>query len=285
MLLAALAFLVIAAFGTSTVKALQSQIDRAILSTQAPEHEPVAELDARNSTAPPQSQAKAPDSAPSGHGVDLAKKLANPISSLISVPIQVSYDDSIGLNDNGSVWRINVQPVIPVNGAGESGFGDILQSFFFSPKQPTSSGVIWGVGPAVLLNTASHDALGSKKWGAGPTGVALKQVGPWTYGMLANHIESFSSANNRPGVSATFVQPFLAYITQSKTTFSLNTESTYDWKNEDWAVPVNFSVSQLLKAGNQMLQVQGGLRYWADSSDFGPEGLGARIQLTFLFPK
>ena len=240
---------------------------------------------------------------------DLAKKLANPVASLISVPIQANYDDNFGANDNGSMWKINVQPVIPmsisenwnlisrtilpiitqdnipVNGAGESGIGDVLQSFFFSPKKPTSRGIIWGVGPAVLLNTASKDALGSKKWGAGPTGVALKQKGQWTYGMLANHIESFSGDNNRPGVSATFMQPFLTYITHTKTTFSLNTESTYDWKTENWAVPINFNVAQMLKVGSQIIQVGGGLRYWADSPDFGQEGLGARLQLTFLFPK
>lgn len=240
---------------------------------------------------------------------DLAKKLANPIASLISVPIQANFDDNIGANDNGSTWRINVQPVIPVsisknwnlisrtilpvitqdnipvNGAGASGIGDVLQSFFFSPKKPTSNGVIWGVGPALLLNTASKDALGSKKWGAGPTGVALRQVGPWTYGMLANHIESFSGDNNRPGVSATFMQPFLAYVTHTKTTFSLNTESTYDWKTENWSVPINFNVLQMLKVGSQIMQIGAGVRYWADSPDFGPEDFGARLQLTFLFPK
>ena len=240
---------------------------------------------------------------------DLAKKLANPVASLISVPIQANFDDNFGANDNGSMWRINVQPVIPVsisenwnlisrtilpiitqdnipaNGAGASGIGDVLQSFFFSPKKPTSYGIIWGVGPALLLNTASKDALGSKKWGAGPTGVALKQTGPWTYGMLANHIESFSGDSNRPGVSATFMQPFLAYVTHTKTTFSLNTESTYDWKTENWSVPINFNVAQLLNVGGQIIQIGGGLRYWADSPDFGPEGLGARLQLTFLFPK
>lgn len=240
---------------------------------------------------------------------DLAKKLANPVASLVSVPIQANYDGNIGTDDNGSSWRINIQPVIPVsisenwnlisrtilpvitqdnipvNGAGKSGIGDTLQSFFFSPKKPTSNGIIWGVGPALLLNTASNDALGSRKWGAGPTGVALKQEGPWTYGILANHIASFSGDNSRPGVSATFMQPFLAYITQSKTTFTVNSETTYDWKNDDWSVPINFMASQLLRAGSQIIQIGGGLRYWADASDFGPEGLGARLQLTFLFPK
>ena len=239
---------------------------------------------------------------------DFAKKLANPVASLISVPIQANYDSKIGVNDKGSVWRINVQPVIPISisenwnvisrtilpvisqnnipvrGVGEYGIGDIVQSFFFSPKQPTSNGTIWGVGPVLLLNTSSNNALGSQKWGAGPTGVLLRQSGPWTYGILSNHIESFSG-NNRPGVSATLMQPFLTYITKSKTTFSLNTETTYNWKKEDWAVPINFNIFQLLKVKNQLFQVGGGFRYWADSSKFGPEGFGARMQLTFLFPK
>ena len=45
---------------------------------------------------------------------ELAKKLANPVASLISVPIQANYDENIGPREKGSVWRINVQPVIPL---------------------------------------------------------------------------------------------------------------------------------------------------------------------------
>jgi hypothetical protein len=238
---------------------------------------------------------------------DLAKKLSNPVAALISVPIQANYDDSIG-PDDGSVWRINIQPVIPFsigqdwnlisrtilpvidqtdipqNGSGESGLGDVVQSFFFSPKQPTSNGLIWGAGPALLLDTATDEALGSEKWGIGPTGVVLKQEGPWTYGLLANHIESFAGDSSRTDVSATFVQPFMSYITETKTTLGLNTESTYDWEAEQWSVPVNFTVNQLLKVGDQLLQVGGGVRYWADAPDNGPDGWGLRLQITFLYP-
>ncbi len=240
---------------------------------------------------------------------DLAKKLANPISSLISVPIQLNYDQDIGPQEDGSVLRINVQPVIPislnedwnlisrtivpiidqddipVDGSGETGLGDILQSLFFSPKAPTSGGIIWGVGPAMLLPTATDDALGAEKWGIGPTAVALKQTGPWTYGGLVNHIQSFAGAGDRSDVSATFLQPFVSYITKTKTTIGLNVESTRDWEAEEWSVPINLTVNQLFKIGKQPLQIGGGIRYWADSPDNGPEGWGVRLQLTLLFPK
>ena len=240
---------------------------------------------------------------------DLAKQLANPISSLISVPIQINYDEGYGATGDGSVWRTNIQPVIPISlnsewnlvsrtilpvidqndvpasGLGESGIGDIVQSFFFSPVEPTEGGIIWGAGPVFLLDSASETQLGAGKWGIGPTGVALKQTGPWTYGALANHIWSVGGDSTRPDVNATFLQPFVAYITPTKTTFSLNTESTYDWESSQWSVPLNFTVSQLLRAGGQLFQVGGGIRYWADAPGSGPEGWGFRLQFTLLYPK
>lgn len=240
---------------------------------------------------------------------ELAKKLSNPVASLISVPIQANYDKDIGPDEDGSVWKINIQPVVPITlneewnlisrtilpiidqedipakGMGESGIGDIVQSLFFSPKAPTSGGLIWGAGPVFLIPTASDDALGGEKWGIGPTAVVLKQAGPWTYGALVNHIESFAGEDNRADISASFVQPFVSYITKTKTTIGLNTESTYDWESEQWSVPINLTVNQLLKVGPQIIQVGGGVRYWAESPENGPEGWGARLQLTFLFPK
>lgn len=239
----------------------------------------------------------------------LAKQLANPIASLISVPLQWNYDEKMGWDDQGERYLLNIQPVMPfslnedtniisrtilpvisqddvVPGEGsQSGIGDVVQSVFFSPKQPTDSGWIWGAGPVALLPTASEDTLGSEKWGLGPTAVGLKQQGPWTYGALANHIWSFTGDDDRQDISATFLQPFLSFTTKQATTFSMNTESTYDWKAEEWSVPVNVMVMQVLKAGEQLVSVGGGVRYWVDSTSGGPEGFGARLQLVLLFPK
>ena len=241
---------------------------------------------------------------------ELAKKTQNPIASLISVPFQLNYDRDIGPNEDGKKWQLNIQPVMPFSlnaewnlisrtilpvidqkdilpgGAGDkSGIGDIVQSLFFSPKKPTAGGWIWGAGPVFLLPTASDELLGGEKWGIGPTAVALKQESGWTYGALANHIWSFAGDDDRNDISATFLQPFLSYTTKTYTTLGVNIESTYDWKAEDWSVPVNFTVTQLLKIGGQPLTVSAGARYWADSPPNGPEGWGFRLAVTLLFPK
>lgn len=238
---------------------------------------------------------------------ELAQRLSNPISSLISVPFQYNYNNNIGPANDGTSNFINVQPVVPISlnqdwnmisrtivpvvwqdeifpGAGSQfGLSDTVQSLFFSPKQPTN-GIIWGVGPVVLLPTGTDTLLTTDKWGAGPTAVALTQQNGWTVGMLANHIWSFAGDENRADVSSTFLQPFVSYTTPDAWTFSLNTESTYDWTAEQWSVPLNFVITKLTKIGGQPISIGGGVRYWADAPDSGPEGWGARAVVTYLFP-
>ncbi len=240
-------------------------------------------------------------------GADLAKKLSNPIADLISVPFQYNRNDGYG-DGSGQQRYINIQPVIPFSigpnwnvisrtiiplvdqenlspGSGsQSGIGNITQSFFFSPKQPTADGLIWGVGPVIQIPTASDD-IAPDQWGAGITGVALKQSGPWTVGALANHVWSISGSDEFGHQSATFLQPFLAYTTPKATTFSLNTESTYNWETEEWSVPINALVSQVVKLGKQPVQFGLGARYWADAPEGGPDDWGLRAQVTLLFPK
>ena len=240
---------------------------------------------------------------------EIAKKLSNPIASMISLPFQFNYDSDIGANDGGDKTVVNIQPVIPISlnddwnvisrtilpvvwqndiisGAGsQSGIGNITQSFFFSPKAPTESGWIWGAGPVIVIPTASDDLLGGEQWGLGPSIVALKQEGYTTIGMLANHVWSIAEDDGpNQKISSTFLQPFFSYG-NAGVTYSLNTESSYNWESEQWSVPINAIITKVTKWGDQIVSYGGGVRYWAESTDAGPEGWGVRLMLTFVFPK
>jgi len=243
---------------------------------------------------------------------ELAKKLQNPVANLVSVPIQNNWDFGIGPN-NAMKYTVNIQPVIPFSisqdwnlitrsilpviyaeapisnpqapaSAREDhyGLGDITQSFFLSPKAPVH-GWILGAGPVALWPTATDSVLGSGKWGAGPTVVALRQEYGFTYGALVNHIWSYAGWGNQ-NVNATFLQPFASYTTKTYTTFGANTESTYNWQASQWTVPLNFTVQQLIKIGKQPIAFQLGYRYYAQRPSGGPDW-GLRFSVTLLFPK
>jgi hypothetical protein len=243
---------------------------------------------------------------------DLAKKLSNPVASLISVPFQFNYDSQIGPDERGHRLTMNFQPVVPISisddwnmisrtilpvtsqadivpgGGSQFGLGDTTQSLFFSPKTPTSNGVIWGVGPAFLLPTATDELLGAKKWGLGPTIVLLKQSSGFTYGFLTNQIWSVASVKNyreRGPLSSLFLQPFLSYTTPTAWTYGVNAESTYDWHAHQAAVPLNFSVAKLTRFGKLPISFTGDVRYWVATSATSPHGWGYRCVVTLLFPK
>ncbi|HRO10267.1 transporter [Amaricoccus sp.] len=252
-------------------------------------------------------QTAAEHAANSGGSVELAKKLSNPVADLISVPFQFNYNGGF-YDGDGDQYYLNFQPVIPISigqnwnlisrtivpiysqdgvipGEGSQfGFGATTQSFFFSPKQPTRDGLIWGVGPVFLLPTAT-DHIATNQWGAGVTGVALVQRDGWTVGGLANHIWSLTGDSEDGDISATFLQPFVSFTTHKATSFTLNTESTYDWENAEWSVPINATVGQIVKIHRLPVQFTLGARYWAESPEGGADDWGARFQMTLLFPK
>lgn len=239
----------------------------------------------------------------------LAKQLSNPIANLTSMPLQLNYDHGAGIDDDGERIFLNVQPVIPMSigedwnlisrtvlpiiqqheifdGAGSQfGIGDTVQSLFFSPKALTGGGWTWGVGPALLVPTATDDVLGSEKWAAGPAAVALRQThAGWTYGALANHLRSFAGDGNRADISATYLQPFVARSLGQGRTVSASLESTYDWEAAQWTVPLNVGYSKVSRVGSQLVSYQGGLRYYMEAPDSAAEW-GLRFTFTLLFPR
>ncbi len=274
----------------------------------------------QSSAPPPPANGATPEAAvapaPEAEGAELAKKLNNPISDLVSVPFQFNWENGIG-NPDQTRFILNVQPVMPfklnekwnliarivaplisqvpifTNGVGTSGIGDPLVSFFLSPAEGS---ITWGVGPALGLPSTHDPTLGSEKWAAGPTFVVLKQRAGWTVGALANQIWSFAGNPARSAVNQMFLQPFVAYTTKDLWTIAVNSETTANWEVDSpnrWNVPVNFMVSKLSTFGTFPASYQFGWGYFfAQPDSIGPAGdhsFGAtwkvRGTITILLPK
>ncbi len=236
----------------------------------------------------------------------LAQALQNPVASLISLPFQGNFDYGIGPSD-GSRMTLNIQPVIPISigedwnligrvilpiiaqedvygeSGSQSGLSDAVVSAFFSPKEPTSGGLIWGVGPVLLLPTATDELLGTEKFGIGPTAVVLTQLSGFTLGALVNHIFSVAGADDRADVNTTFLQPFVARNFSGGYALSLNTEYSHNWEAEAGSGTLHLVGSKVFSIGKQAAQFGLGPRF--PYGDANTADWGFRAQLVLLFPK
>jgi hypothetical protein len=242
---------------------------------------------------------------------ELAKKLSNPIASLISVPFQFNFQFNINGVDNGQngyKMLMNFQPVIPMSltkginlinrvivpvatqkdvtgyNQKESGLGDILYTGFLSPAE---SKIVWGVGPAISFPTATNDFLGSKKLAVGPSVVVLGQPGKWTIGGLFNQVWSVAGDANRSDISSAFLQPFISYGFTGGLTIGVSSENAYDWKSKQLVSGLaTLNMSQIFKiAGSQLASISlSPVVYYANANIKRPEW-GVRTSLTLIFPK
>jgi hypothetical protein len=238
---------------------------------------------------------------------DIAKQLANPVASLISVPFQNNTDVGIG-SLHGYRNTLNFQPVYPIqlsskmnlitrlvlpiisqqNITGldkkESGLSDALFSAMFSPATP-KNGLIWGGGPAILLPTATNDFLGFKKWGVGLQALVLKQANGWTYGALVNQVWSFAGDDTRDDVSQMFIQPFLIYNFKSGAGINNVFEITQNWEGNTTTAFYIPSISGVTKLGKQTVSLVVGPRIPLAAPDGAKPDFGVRAGVTFVFPK
>ena len=248
-----------------------------------------------------------PQDAAGSDSRDLATKLSNPISSLVSVPFQFNWEQGVGPSKL-TRFVLNIQPVMPfaVNddlnlivrviaplisqppladgGTAASGVGDITTSFFFSPS--ASKRMTWGVGPVFVLPSTSEPTLGSGKWSGGPTVVALKQTGSWTVGALWNQVWSFSGDPIRNDVNQMFLQPFVSYQAARTLTLTVQSETTANWAvHEDrWTVPINVLLAKLASFGAFPASYQLGLGLFPVHPSAGPSWK-IRAAIVILLPR
>ncbi len=238
---------------------------------------------------------------------EIAKKLANPIGALISVPFQNNMDVAVG-DYNGSRNTLNFQPIVPfslnakyslitryivpvitqydITGEGikQTGLGDALVSGWIS-NAVVKNGFVWGLGAAFLVPTATDDLLGTKKFGIGPTAIALKQTKGWTFGILFNQIWSVAGDADRSDVNQMYLQPFITHNWKSGTGLTVNSETTLNWEANTTNAYINIMAGGLLKFGKQLVQFQIGPRIQVVAPEGSKSPFGVRTAAIFVFPK
>ena len=239
---------------------------------------------------------------------DLAKQAQNPIANLISLPLQNNTNFGIGPDDETQnilniqpVWPFEVtddlnlitrtilpvisQPDILTGGEGRvNGLGDTTFTAFFSPKD--SEKLTWGVGPVLLFPTATDDALGSDKWGAGVSAVALAMPGHWVIGSLLSNVWSFAGSGDQD-VNLFTWQYFINYNLPDSWYLTTAPLITANWEADSdntWTVPFGGGIGKIFHIGKQPINGQISSYYNVEKPDSGADWQ-LRLQLQFLFPK
>lgn len=238
---------------------------------------------------------------------DLAKQSQNPIANLISVPFQNSTNFGVGEFDRTSNI-MNIQPVIPTsisedwllinrtiipvayqpelapNVGNVFGLGDITYQGFLSPKG--SGNFTWGIGPTIVLPTATDTVLGSDKWSIGPSVIGLVTTDRIVTGALVSNVWSFAGKSDRSDVSLLTIQPFFNYNFDDGWYVTTSPIITANWlgTGEKWTLPLGGGFGRVFKIGNQPvnMQVQG---FWNVVKPEGAADWTLRTQMTLLFPK
>jgi len=243
---------------------------------------------------------------------ELARAVQNPVANLISLPFQNNTTFEFGPQEDPQNV-LNIQPVWPFElnedwnlitrtifpiisqpelfpGQGrETGLGDISFSAFASPAKPDKmlwGKVLWGLGPAVLMPTATDDRLGTDKWSLGPSLVLLGMPGNWVIGGLMNNVWSVGGSGDQ-NVNFFFSQWFANYNLEdgwylvSAPIITANWEASSD---SQWTVPVGGGVGKIFMIGKQPVNVNLQAYYNVEKPDFVGDW-GGRIQLQFMFPK
>jgi hypothetical protein len=171
------------------------------------------------------------------------------------------------------------------NAAGVSGFGDMVPTFFFSPSKPHK--LIWGVGPAFTLPTATSKVLGQGKLSIGPSVVALTQPGHWTIGALINNVWSVAGSGSRTDVNQMMLQYFINYNLKKGWYLTMSPIVNANWKASPgnvWTVPVGGGAGRVMKLGFQPVNISASF-YGNAVHPIAGSSWNMRLQIAFLFPK
>ena len=135
---------------------------------------------------------------------------------------------------------------------GSVGLGDIVPTFFFTPANVGR--IIWGVGPTLLIPTATDKELGAGKWGLGPSFVVLTLPEWGSAEIRVQNIWSFAGSRKRGPVNQMELAPSFSYNLTDEWYLTTGPTIAADWTqvfSDRWVVPVGGGIGRTFKLGRQ----------------------------------
>ncbi len=233
---------------------------------------------------------------------DMAKAAQNPVANMYSFPLQNNTVFGVGPYER-TQNIVNIQPVIPIplgkkinminrvilpiitqpsftEDASSTGIGDINYTAWLSPSKANK--LIWGLGAAFQLPTASGDEFGSGEFGVGPSVVLLTMPSNFVIGAVINNIKTFGDKEENKFFINYFVNynfPKWYLVTAPITTANWNAAD-----GQKWVVPFGGGVGKVFKLGGKLpVNVNAHVYYNAVKPDVVGDWQ-TRFQVVFMFP-
>ena len=172
-------------------------------------------------------------------------------------------------------------------GAGDavSGLGDfnVFDAFLLTSDESRTQ---FGVGPLLVIPTATNDLLGTGKWQAGAAAVVVSSVTPevLTFG-LVTYQHSFAGDSDRPTTSIMTAQP--GAIFQVGSGYYLRTSGIWQWNLEsgDYSIPVGLGAGKVMRAGGAVLNLFLEPQFTVLHAGVGQPAVQLFVGLMAQFPK
>jgi hypothetical protein len=207
---------------------------------------------------------------------DLRKAAQNPFANVINIPIEDDiYFGAVPFSRIPN--SLQLQPVFPIRvsqdwllvpriiapgifylpdvtskSGGTVGAGDITSTFFLTPAN--AKRIVWGVGPSLLIPTATSAELGSGKWAIGPSLAVLTQPDWGFLGVWVQNIWSFAGDHQRASVKQMLFQYEFSYNLPRGWYLTTQPTISADWtqpRESRWVVPFGAGVGRTFKIGKQ----------------------------------
>ena len=138
-------------------------------------------------------------------------------------------------------------------GEGDTfGLGDLTYQALVTPNK--NSTILWGIGPALVIPTATDSRLGSGKWSAGPSLGLASQPGNWSLAAVAANTWSFAGDSARDSTNQLSLELFFDCNLKAGWYVGYEPQLLADWKassGERWLVPMGGGVGKVVALGRQ----------------------------------